>query len=486
MKRRFLGIDFRSRGIAVIAASNSHKGFWIETAQYLPCTLEGGLEEHLAPFLANLLPPGERENLWTAISLPASQMAFRNLRVPFKEPKKIRQILPFELEPTLPEGIDGIALDFCPVPMTTSPQILAATIDDSRLQAYRQALGDLGLTPQLISIGGYILARQINQASKADDDSLLIYVDGQAVTLVINTERQVASVRAFSLPSSLSSALSFSCANVRQTLNAFKENWLPEYQPQKVLLSGSNSEIFTQQATIARNLQLPVESVKIDRIVGVAGAEQTARQWREQGFANALALIAQHGKRESGLNFRQDTFTLGKFWDDHRPALVKTGIMAVLVLGLALFALLYETHTLSQAADQYDREIKQLFRSSFPEVTTIVDPVQQMRVKITELEEQARLPLEAGRGIRSIDLLNTISRQITDKTDAEITRLVVGPDGIMVTGNTDSFNSVDEIKGQLEQSKLIDSVSTASANKQKRGNRIQFKLKIMLAETTTS
>ena len=45
---------------------------------------------------------------------------------------------------------------------------------------------------------------------------------------------------------------------------------------------------------------------------------------------------------------------------------------------------------------------------------------------------------------------------------------------------------MDEIKGQLEQSELIHSVSTASANKEKRGNRIQFKLKITLSEMTDS
>jgi Tfp pilus assembly protein PilN len=277
--------------------------------------------------------------------------------------------------------------------------------------------------------------------------------------------------------------LAFSCANVRQTLNAFKENWLPGYTPQKVLLSGSNSEIFAQRATIARNLGLPVEPVDTRQIIDIAGAEPTGQHWHEQVFANALALVALQGKREGGFNFRQDTFTLSKFWDDNRPALIKTGVLALLVLGLALFTLLYESHTLARAIERHDQEIQQLFRASFPEITNIVDPVHQMGVKISELEDQTRLPLEAGRGIRSIDLLNTISQKIKPETDIEITRLVAGSDGITVTGDTDSFNSVDEIKSQMEQSELIETVTTASANKEKRGNRIQFKLKLSLGET---
>ena len=93
MKRRFLGIDFRPQGIATVLASSSGKGLWIEAASYLPRMKDRSLDDQLMPFIADLLPPAERENLWTAICLPASQMAFRNLQTPFKEPKKIRQIL---------------------------------------------------------------------------------------------------------------------------------------------------------------------------------------------------------------------------------------------------------------------------------------------------------------------------------------------------------------------------------------------------------
>jgi type II secretion system protein L len=487
MKRRFIGIDFRPQGIAAVVATGSLKGLWIETAQYLPRLAGSALDDQLKAFLSEMLPPGERENLWTAISLPASQMAFRNLQAPFKELKKIRQILPFELEPSLPEGIEDLVFDFIPVQMATGQMhILAGTIDKSHLEAYRRPLADVGLTPQVITVGGYVLSQQLNQTQSGNEDSLLISADGRIVTLVISAAKQVASLRAFTLPASLSSALSFSSASVRQTLSAFKENWLPEYSPQKVLLSGSNSEMFSQQGTISRNLGLPVEPVDTEQIAQIAGADPAGEGWREQVFANALSLVAQQGKRELGLNFRQDTFTLGKFWDDNRPAFIKTGIAALVVLGLALFTFLYEISSLKGAVASYDKEIHQLFRSSFPEITTIVDPVHQMGVKISELESQARLPLEAGRGLRSIDLLNTISQQIDPKTDVEISRLVVGSDGIMLTGNTDSFNSVDEIKSQLEQSQLIQEVSTASANKQKRGNRIQFKLKIALGEITTS
>ena len=486
MKRRFIGIDIKPQIMAVVVASQSHKGFWIDAVRHLPLAGEAGIPSQLEPFLNDYLPPpGERENVWAAISLPASQMAFRNLQVPFKEPKKIRQILPFELEPSLSEGIEGLVVDFYPIQLGNAHHVLTATIGKSLLQAYKYDLAEVGLSPQLISVDGYILAQQINKTSHGEEDSILIAVDGRVVTLVISASHQVVSVRAFTLPSSLSSALAFSCANVRQTLSAFREEWLPDYNPRTVFLSSTSAAIFAQSDTIARNLRLPVKPLASDQIFSIAGASPAGEGWPEHIYANALALISFQGRGE-GINFRQDTLTLAKFMDDNRRPLIKAGAIGLIVFLLALFILLYETRNLQQTADRYDQEIRQMFRSSFPEVTTIVDPVQQMRVKIDEMEAQSRLPLEAGRGVRSIDLLNTLSEQIPKTTDVKITRLVVGTDGIMVTGNTDSFNSVDEIKGQLEQSSLIETVTTASANKEKRGTRIQFKLKLTLGEATGS
>ncbi|MEZ4550723.1 MAG: hypothetical protein R2874_09675 [Desulfobacterales bacterium] len=48
----------------------------------------------------------------TIASVPPKFISYRNFQVPFKDRKKIRQVLPFELEPVLPFAVDDLIIDF--------------------------------------------------------------------------------------------------------------------------------------------------------------------------------------------------------------------------------------------------------------------------------------------------------------------------------------------------------------------------------------
>jgi hypothetical protein len=50
----------------------------------------------------------------------------------------------------------------------------------------------------------------------------------------------------------------------------------------------------------------------------------------------------------------------------------------------------------------------------------------------------------------------------------------------VISGDTDTFNSVDGIKNGLEKSNLFKKVVISSANINKSDNRVRFKLKINL------
>jgi hypothetical protein len=58
--------------------------------------------------------------------------------------------------------------------------------------------------------------------------------------------------------------------------------------------------------------------------------------------------------------------------------------------------------------------------------------------------------------------------------------MTVGADEVTVTGETAAFNVVDTIKSHLEKSELFKKITIASANMDKSGKRVLFKLKIDL------
>ena len=56
--------------------------------------------------------------------------------------------------------------------------------------------------------------------------------------------------------------------------------------------------------------------------------------------------------------------------------------------------------------------------------------------------------------------------------------MVLGLENVVISGDTDTFNSVDSIKSRLEQVDSFKKIIISSANINKSDNRVRFKLKI--------
>ncbi|MBE9573538.1 MAG: PilN domain-containing protein [Proteobacteria bacterium] len=107
-----------------------------------------------------------------------------------------------------------------------------------------------------------------------------------------------------------------------------------------------------------------------------------------------------------------------------------------------------------------------------------MDPVQQMKVKITELKSSA-FSLPGMRGDqRVIDLLRDISLKIPRSLDVTVSTMVVDPETVKIKGETDTFNTVDIVKRRLEPSEYFGEVTISSANLDRSGKRVQFEIKL--------
>jgi general secretion pathway protein L len=67
-----------------------------------------GIKAALQTLVETLKPAGAT----CVLGIPTTLVSFRNLSVPFHDLKKIRQILPFELEPSLPVPVEDLIFDF--------------------------------------------------------------------------------------------------------------------------------------------------------------------------------------------------------------------------------------------------------------------------------------------------------------------------------------------------------------------------------------
>ena len=154
--------------------------------------------------------------------------------------------------------------------------------------------------------------------------------------------------------------------------------------------------------------------------------------------------------------------------------------MAAAVLALMFFNILMETYTVNKQVRRINSQMTQIFKATFPEIKTIRYPYQEMQAKMLETKKNAVFQAETGPHIRSIDILNSISEKIPESITVNLTRLVIQPENVLISGTTDTFNSVDDIKSRLEQIQHFEKVTISSANMDRSGNEVRFMLKVEL------
>jgi general secretion pathway protein L len=133
---------------------------------------------------------------------------------------------------------------------------------------------------------------------------------------------------------------------------------------------------------------------------------------------------------------------------------------------------------LKKRHDVLDQKINEVFRKTFPDVSRIVDPLQQMKVRINELKKSALMTPGLKADERVVDLIKDISERVPMDLDVHVNRMVIDPDTVQISGDTDNFNTVDSLKGRLEPSSYFTTVTITSANLDRKGNRVEFDLKL--------
>ena len=106
-----MGLDISDSAVSAVLVRGGIKGNRIEDHRYIPLPMDRD-NESLSLALETIAAEMDLEGTTCIASLPASLASYRNMEAPFKEQKKLRQILPYELESTLPHPPEDVAIDF--------------------------------------------------------------------------------------------------------------------------------------------------------------------------------------------------------------------------------------------------------------------------------------------------------------------------------------------------------------------------------------
>ena len=478
MSRNVLGLEIREKSVAAALLSSGFKGSLLEAQGYFPIAAGATDDEALIAALQAAVEALKPTGATCVVGIPATLVSFRNLTLPFTDLRKIRQILPFELEPSLPTAVDELIFDFDAVRRDGRHDLLAFAVQKSVIRRYVDCLAAVNLRPAVIVPVGYAAARFITRSDPDGDDVLFIDTGDDVHTVYAVRGGSIRAVRSLPVADAAVPVRRHLETTIERTLTALAASSDLALKPSRVFSTGPQAGMLNGGKGSATLLGEPVRSIDeirhFPRLKGALDAPELA----SGQFDQALVLALMDVEAVGGINFSTERSTIQHYWSEFRASIVLTAVLVVLALATGLAGQFLAVNAKARRLAELDQQIETVFRQTFPDVNQVVDPVRQMQVRISEMDAGSASPELPDTQIRVIDILNALSRQIPAALDVSITRMVVGADNVVLSGDTDTFNTVDEVKAGLDRADIFNNVTISSADLEKSGQRVRFKLKL--------
>ncbi len=497
MQGKITGIDITEDQITAVQVQTGLKGCQILACARVPVE-DGDLNEALEALSGSIVL---KSDTYLA-TIPGDHVSFRNLSMPFKDVKKIRQALPFEMESMLPFQVEDLLIDFI---MTDSPargEVFAASCNRAFISEYLGTLQRNGFDPDVLEIRCSPLASWLLRQLGTPDHILLLEIGEKNSAMVLCLNRRIALIRVFRSnnapiiqsipkghdtndlegppPEEVVACFNFLCATIRNTVHAFasERNTLPG--PEKLFLTGIGALYPKAEELLSQSLDLTAERIDMSNDKRVRMGADIVKDWSPALMNGALSLALRNTRKEEGFNFRREEFERKKRYFGLKKAAPKVAVFLFLILSFLAADMVIDYYTLKKEYKILSREITSVFKQTLPEVIRIVDPVQQLRVKIKELKKSTSLRPETGTNKKVLDLLKDISQRIPTALNVHVNRMVIDAETVRISGKTDAFNEVDKIKNNLEPSPLFSGVTISSANLDRTGKGVRFEIRMDL------
>ena len=413
------------------------------------------------------------------LSLGAEYFSFRNLSLPFSDRKKINQILPFELENNSVVEIDTSLVDF--VISGTDPEgtrIVSATIEKKSLSTLLSTLENMGIDPDAVEIRGVQIA--IRLADALSEDCVFLDICSTRTCLIIVSGGQVALIRSLQFDSTTREGrrqvgelglLVGQTLLASQIVDLEKKNYTICLIGNAVRQQQMAAQVASQLGVKTKSYRLADEQplMKIDS--GIKG------MYRPQQMDPVFSLALKSKAQSKVFNFRKDEFRKKKSLLEIRAISLKAGIPIALIFIAFIMYIGYDYKMLHDKQESLRQQVVQVFSETLPEVKRIVNPAQQLQVKINEIREIYSSG-KGGTGYSVLALLTEISARIPVSYPVVVKRLVADSDTVRIKAVTRDFNTVDNVQKELEKSSYFKMVTISSANQSPKGDEVRFELKL--------
>lgn len=470
MPNRILALDLEGGHLAAVLVETSFRSYRFVSQMAVERDEERSLAEQLRDFLE-----AHRLEADTVLSaLPARSASFRILELPFRDRRKIQQIVPFEIETQVPIALENAIASFQILSRGDSgTRVFAALAPRGAVEEHLKALGDAGLDPAIVDFSplSTLNVLQLFEGDRPERYAFL-HVRGGQTTLALQNGDGLEGLRVLDLGKAMAPE-SF-LREVFWTLRSFEgERADPRsFDGLPVLVAGSLPEEVFRGLTGRLGLRLQrLEELPLRHVPDALRAEQGT-------FAAAIGLALREISEQPtvGLDFRQEEFAYQRGQQEIRGHLARLGGLAAAVLVLFLVSNFVSWWTLSSRYEELRDAVREVFVATLPGETQILDETLQLAQAIDGLRQRVQ---PGGSSASALEVLREASTLAPPEPRMNASELVFDGETLRLRGETESFEAVEEIKTKLSRSTLFQDVQVRDPRTNAEG-RVEFRLNVLL------
>ncbi len=398
-----------------------------------------------------------RDRLVTA--LPCRVGLFRRLRFPFREKNKIEAALPLELNSQLPISLEEHLISFLPPRAREDDyEVDAVVVNKREIDELLAHFPDPEQNPRRIDLFPFAL-----QSILGTQDGILIYCRRLEVVVALVYDGVIWDYRLLPGTSELDEEeiFDFIANQVSQLENTIGHEELPLW----IIGAGVTEQLLIMLYKTDRTILTPAEDI--------LGTEVPC----EMAPAALLALSEMgETKKSVQMNFRQGEFSARGQLEIFRTKLVAVALLSLLVI--AGGALTMHLGYLQKAREEQHlkQQLAEVFRRVMPANATLVDVPLQLEGQLNELQKQVQFFGLGGHGAATV--LQGISNSIDRDLRVDLKEFNYNSDEVRLSGNADSFESVNQIAEQLKNNYLFSHVEIINAKLATDNSQVDFELQL--------